>query len=78
LEAAVLLGAAESAGMDRSIEPYDRGLIEEARSTAIHALGPDPFDRAFAEGSTMTLHEAIDYALGVTDSSQGSPDHEPG
>jgi hypothetical protein len=75
VEAAVLLGAEEKARLNSTIGLYNSAVIEETSSTTLHALGPDAFHRAFAEGFAMTFDEAIDYALKAIDTSQNSPDH---
>jgi predicted ATPase/DNA-binding SARP family transcriptional activator len=62
-EAVRLAGAVDSirqeAGGGMELEPLE---IEDARTVASRLLDPDDLERAWTEGRTMTLEQAVDYA----------------
>ena len=65
-EAVRLAGAVDSfrheTGGGMELEPLE---IEDARTVASRLLDPDDLERAWAEGRTMTLEQAVDYARDI-------------
>jgi len=63
-EAARLRGACDEFRSERSLVPYPclQQLLDDAATVSRAALGDDDYDAAHAEGATLTLDAASDYA----------------
>ena len=70
LRAATLLGAADSVrssiGSPPTLIPNFRGYQATCRRRALAQLGARKFDTAFRRGKTMTVTDAVSFALGET------------
>jgi hypothetical protein len=62
--AAVLLGAAEAELQGSRLAPAERGVYEQAMTTARHGLGGPAFEQAFEEGRLLGRDAAIALGLG--------------